>query len=235
MKQRRSGSGGGRGRPLRAEGVDLTPRQHQILDFIDRYAKAKGFPPTVREIQNAVGLQSTSSVHAQLKNLEVAGHIKREPSLPRALGIARAAARPEGRPGTVVEVRLVGRIAAGDPRAAIEAPEDRLLLSWGAFRQVRRDDVEADRLFLLRVSGDSMVGAGINDGDLVLVKKQETADSGDVVVAVVGGETTVKRLRISRTAIALEPENPFYPTIEAKPSEVEIAGKVVGLIRPDIR
>jgi repressor LexA len=228
----------------------LSPRQRQILDFIERYAQERGFPPTVREIQGAVGLQSTSSVHAQLKNLEESGYIRREPSRPRALGIAPASSKSKRRSKrsrstdtgaraesgvSTVDVPLVGRIAAGHPKEPIEAVDEMLPLPWAAFRQVRHNDIEEGRLFLLRVSGDSMTGAGINDGDLALVRRQSTAGSGEVVVAIVDGETTVKRLRVSKSKIALEAENPFYSPIEADPSEVQIAGRVIGLIRPEVR
>lgn len=227
----------------------LTPRQRQILEFIDGYAGERGFPPTIREIQNAVGLRSTSSVHAQLKNLEEAGHIKREPSRRRALGITYQSRRqgPEAfslgvlsirtKPTcdveSVVEIPLVGRIAAGQPLQSFELEaEDAIPVPAGVFPELKVDDAESGNIFFLRVSGDSMVGAGINEGDLVLVRRQITARSGEIVVAEVWGETTVKRLRISKTKIGLEPENPFYSVIEADPEEVRIIGKVIGLIRP---
>ncbi len=235
-----------------ADASDLTPRQRQILEFIDGYVRAKGFPPTVREIQKAVGFQSTSSVHAQLRNLESSGHIVREPSKPRALGLSREEPKSgqtwDGRPpsegalGGLVSrgenpaalVPLVGRVAAGSLTEAIESPDDLLAVQWDLFPEVRLEDVETGRLFFLRVKGDSMVGAGIHENDLVLVRRQPTARSGEVVVALIRGEATVKRLRISRSKVALEAENPFYDPIEVDPAELEIVGKVVGLIRTSI-
>ncbi len=235
--------------PVEADANKLTDRQKQILDFIDRYVNSRGFPPTVREIKNAVGLQSTSSVHAQLKNLEQAGRIVREPSRPRALGIPKSSshsgqrkrasqASPQvgrkPRKNETVKVPLLGRIAAGSPRQPAELLEDTIDLHWTIFPEIQRHDIEEENLFLLRVSGDSMVGAGINDGDLVVVRRQPTARPGDVVVAIVEDEATVKRLRVSDSAIALEPANPYYSPIEADPFEVQIIGKVVGLVRPKV-
>ncbi len=253
MKKARSRTTESRTGAGEATSSELTPRQRQILDFIDSYRQAKGFPPTVREIQKAVGLHSTSSVHAQLKNLESSGHIVREPSKPRALGLSReestaqqswghrpasedalgvGAARRGDNPAALVP--LVGRVAAGSLVEAIESPDDLLAVQWDLFPEVRLEDVETGRLFVLRIKGDSMVGAGIHDNDLVLVRRQPTARSGEVVVALIGGEATVKRLRISRSKVTLEAENPFYDPIEIDPAELEIVGKVVGLIRTSI-
>src|SRR2546425_9827445 len=149
---------------------DLTPRQRRIIDHIRKTVRARGYPPTVREIGEAVGLTSSSSVHSQIANLERRGLLKKDPTKPRAIGLAT---EPHGDPG--VQVPLVGRIAAGAPLLATENVEEYLSVPSGFASD--RDH------FALRVAGNSMIGAGILDGDVVIVRRQDSADDGDVVAA----------------------------------------------------
>jgi repressor LexA len=207
-------------------GAMLTGRQQEIWDFLVDYVDRHGYPPTVREIGDAVGLASPSTVHAHLANLERAGLLRRDPTKPRALELSgrerRAGAVPEPRRG----LPLVGEIAAGGPLLAEENIEDYVavpeLLERGG----------AD--FLLRVKGDSMVKAGILDGDIVVVRRQQTAQDGDIVVALAGedeaaDEATVKRFFREDGRVRLQPENDALEPIYA--SHVQILGKVTGVFR----
>lgn len=197
----------------------LTTRQQRILDFIARTVRERGYPPTVREIGEAVGLTSSSSVHAQLANLERRGLLHKDPTKPRAMALE--APRADG-----VAVPLLGRIAAGAPTLAAEHVEEYLTvpMSFAA---------ETDH-FALRVAGDSMVGAGILDGDVVVVRSQDEADDGDVVAVLLPGpaedEATVKRLRRQRGKVTLVPENPALEPFEMDP-EGRVLGKVVAVLR----
>jgi repressor LexA len=205
----------------------LTARQQEIWQFLAEYVDDHGYPPTVREIGDAVGLASPSTVHAHLANLERAGLIHRDPTKPRAIELVgrRKAAAPE-RAGSVPVLPLVGRIAAGGPLLAEEAVEDEIAVPEPLGRN-------AD--FLLRVTGDSMIEAGILDGDVVVVRRQETAADGEIVVALVGDdeaadEATVKTFhREADGRVRLQPENsalePLYPT------HVQVLGKVTGVFR----
>jgi repressor LexA len=199
--------------------MGLTVRQQRILDFIARTVRERGYPPTVREIGEAVGLTSSSSVHAQLANLERRGLLHKDPTKPRAMALD--APRPQG-----VVVPLLGRIAAGAPILAQEDVEEYLTVPMGF--------VDGADHFALRVAGDSMVGAGIFDGDLVVVRRQEEATDGDVVAVALPGpaedEATVKRLRRTRDAVLLVPENPALEPVEMGP-EGRILGKVVAVLR----
>jgi repressor LexA len=200
--------------------MDLTKRQQEIFDFIKRYSASYGYPPTVRDIGKAVGLASSSTVHAHLANLERIGLLRRDPSKPRAIELLdRAAAGVRGfvNPG----LPLVGQVAAGRPVLAEENIED--YLQAPAF--VGGDEAS----YLLRVRGESMKNAGILDGDVVVVKRQETARDGDIVVALVGEEATVKRFFQEEDHVRLQPENEAMPPIRTR--EVTILGKVVGLMR----
>ena len=166
-----------------------TARQRRILDFIARTVRERGYPPTVREIGEAVGLTSSSSVHAQLENLERLGLLRRDPTKPRAIGLAESDVAPRETPeGTVP---LIGRIAAGTPVLADENVEELIRVPQGY--------ADGGEHFALRVVGDSMIGAGILDGDLVVVRRQDDARDGDIVAALLPGpaedEATVKRLR----------------------------------------
>ncbi|GIU93913.1 MAG: LexA repressor [Gaiellaceae bacterium] len=206
----------------------LTARQQEIWQFLASYVDEHGYPPTVREIGDAVGLASPSTVHAHLANLEREGLIRRDPTKPRAIELVgrRREAQPAARHDSTPVLPLVGRIAAGGPLLAEEAVEDEIAVPEPLGRN-------AD--FLLRVTGDSMVEAGILDGDVVVVRKQETARSGDIVVALVGDdeaadEATVKTFyREPDGRIRLQPENsalaPLYP------EHVRILGRVTGVFR----
>jgi repressor LexA len=197
---------------------DLTKRQREIFDYISRYLGRHGYPPTVREIGKAVGLHSSSTVHAHLSKLESLGVLKRDPSKPRALEVmverAKKAVRPSGLP-------LVGQVAAGEPILAEENIEDYLDVP----------DVVGgeDGDYILRVRGDSMKDAGILEGDFVVVRPTERARDGEIVVALVGDEATVKRFFKERDHIRLQPENPEMDPIRS--SDVQVIGKVVGVFR----
>jgi repressor LexA len=209
----------------------LSKRQQEIYDFVVRYAARHGYPPTVREIGEEVGLASPSTVHAHLANLERAGLLRRDPTKPRALevvGRERSSASGPARPVLPDPRRLplVGEIAAGGPLLAEENIEDYLA--------VPEPLTAGGDEFLLRVKGESMIDAGILDGDYVVVQKQQTARDGDIVVALAGedeaaDEATVKRFFRENGRIRLQPENeslePLFPT------HVQILGKVIGVFR----
>jgi repressor LexA len=198
---------------------DITPRQQRILEFIAATVQERGYPPTVREIGEAVGLTSSSSVHAQLANLQRAGLLTKDPTKPRAMTLA-AEARVEA---TVLPV--VGRIAAGAPTLATEHIDDYLSVPAGFVR--------GGEHFALRVSGASMIDAGILDGDVVVVRSQDRADDGDIVAALVPGpaedEATVKRLGHDGPRVMLIPENPTLEPFEML--DGRILGKVVAVLR----
>jgi repressor LexA len=200
---------------------DLTKRQQEIVDFIKRYSARYGYPPTVRDIGKAVGLASSSTVHAHLANLEKIGLLRRDPSKPRAIELldravegVRSMVRPEGLP-------LVGQVAAGQPILAEENIEDYVWVP----DVVGGEDGE----FVLRVRGDSMKDVGILDGDLVVVRRQDTATNGDIVVALVGEEATVKRFFREDDHVRLQPENAAMAPIRTR--DVAVLGRVVGLLR----
>jgi repressor LexA len=198
--------------------LQLTKRQQEIFDFIQRYASKYGYPPTVREIGKAVGLASSSTVHAHLANLQKSGLLKRNPAKPRAIEVmidkAKKAIQPDGLP-------LVGQVAAGQPVLAEENIEDYIQVPPVA----GGDEGE----YVLRVAGESMRDAGILAGDYVVVSRQDTAQDGDIVVALVGEEATVKRFFKERDHIRLQPENREMDPIRS--SDVRILGKVVGVFR----
>ncbi len=200
--------------------MDLTKRQQEIFDFIKRYSAVNGYPPTVRDIGKAVGLASSSTVHAHLANLERIGLLRRDPTKPRAIELLdRAAAGMRGfvKPG----LPLVGQVAAGQPVVAEENIEE--------YIQTPEFAGGGDGQFLLRVRGESMIDAGILDGDLVVVKPQEVASDGEIVVALVGDEATVKRFYQEVDHVRLQPENASMEPIRSK--EVSVLGRVVGLMR----
>jgi repressor LexA len=196
----------------------LTDRQREVLDFIRGYAREQGYPPAVRDIGRALGLASPSTVHAHLAKLEHAGLVRRDPTKPRALellsGAARAAVGGAGLP-------LVGRVAAGQPVLAEENIED--------YVEVPELAGGEQGEFVLRVAGDSMRDAGILEGDYVVVHRQETADDGDIVVALLEDEATVKRFFRASDRVRLQPENPEMEPILVR--EVTILGRVVGVCR----
>jgi repressor LexA len=200
---------------------NITARQTRILDYIKRTVEDRGYPPTVREIGEAVGLTSSSSVHAQLANLERRGLLRRDPTKPRAMELqGPGGSRPKG-----VTVPLVGRITAGAPVLAAENIEDYLMVPSGYAGE--------DDHFALRVSGDSMIGAGILDGDVVVIKRQDSADEGDIVAALLTGpaedEATVKRFARDGGRPMLLPENPAMSPIEFTAGR--ILGTVVAVLR----
>ncbi|WP_123606829.1 transcriptional repressor LexA [Micromonospora sp. Llam0] len=198
----------------------LTPRQRQILTMIRQWVVQHGYPPTVREIGAAVGLGSPSSVAHHLKALERHRLIRRTPGGPRAVDARSMTGRDpsrefEARHGT--RIPLLGAIAAGAPIHAEECVEEVLSLPV--------DLVGRGTLFALRVQGDSMVGAGIADGDVIVVRQQAVADNGDIVAAMIDGEATVKQYRTHDGRTELVPHNPHYPVIPA--DQAVILGKVV--------
>jgi len=206
----------------------LTTRQQEIWQFLAEYVDEHGYPPTVREIGEAVGLASPSTVHAHLANLERAGLIRRDPTKPRAIELVgrRRAEAPAPYAMSTPLLPLLGSIAAGDPLLAEEAVEEKIAVPEPLGRN-------AD--FLLRVKGESMIEAGILDGDIVVVRRQDVAQGGDIVVALVGDdesadEATVKTFHREKDGrIRLQPENsalePLYP------EHVQILGKVTGVFR----
>ncbi|MET7949762.1 transcriptional repressor LexA [Micromonospora sp. NPDC005324] len=194
----------------------LTPRQRRILAVIQGWVDQHGYPPTVREIGAAVGLCSPSSVAHHLKILQRHGLIRRTPGGPRALDARPAAAAAPNRKGAVT-VPLLGAIAAGVPILAEEQVEDVLHLP--------ADLVGRGTLFALRVRGESMIEAGIADGDVIVVRQQPVADSGDIVAALIGDEATVKQYRVRDGVVELVPRNPRYRVIPA--DSAQLLGKVV--------
>ncbi|MFE0516465.1 transcriptional repressor LexA [Streptomyces sp. NPDC058964] len=207
--------------PRTAEG-ELTSRQEAIVRYITATVDRQGYPPSMREIGAAVELASTSSVAHQLMTLERKGVLYRDPHRPRAYRVRPSWAPDLGGKGSApVEVPLVGRIAAGAPLLADEMVEDVYALP----RQV----VGEGDLFALTVSGDSMIDAAICDGDIVTVRRQDSADHGDIVAALIEDEATVKVLRRQDGQVWLMPRNPSYAPIPG--DEVQILGKVVGVLR----
>ena len=204
----------------------LTARQQEIWQFLVGYVDDHGYPPTVREIGEAVGLASPSTVHAHLANLERAGLLRRDPTKPRALElIGHRRAEPEAAEAEVTRLPVVGQIAAGSPLLAEENVEDVLAVP---------EPLGRDADFLLRVRGDSMVEAGILHGDMLVVRRQSDARDGDVVVALVGDdeaadEATVKTFYREDGRVRLQPENAALQPVYA--DHVDVLGKVVGVFR----
>jgi repressor LexA len=198
--------------------LNLTKRQREIFDFVRRYGEEHGYPPTVRDIGKAIGLTSSSTVHAHLANLEKLGMLRRDPTKPRAIEVlvdrAKAAVVPSGLP-------VVGQVAAGQPVLAEENIEEYVPVPPIA----GGDEGE----FVLRVKGDSMVGAGIFEGDYVVVRPQETATDGEIVVALVEDEATVKRFFKEEDHVRLQPENDTLEPILSR--NVQLLGRVVGVCR----
>ena len=190
--------------------------QQKILDFIRSEIETKGYPPSVREICAAVGLRSTSSVHMHLTQLEKKGLIRRDATKPRALELLDS---PLSKARTVP---LVGKVTAGQPILAIENIEDQLIIP----NDLAAMDTE---LFALRVQGESMIEAGILDGDIVIVHSQERAENGDIIVALIGDEATLKRIYYENGHVRLQPENHTMAPIIIPRAEVR--GKVVALVR----
>ncbi|MGH3886043.1 MAG: transcriptional repressor LexA [Pseudonocardiaceae bacterium] len=204
----------------------LTPRQRRVLEVIRDWVQRFGYPPSVREIGEAVGLTSTSSVAHQLRALERKGYLRRDPNRPRAVGVRPAESAPDtleatsARP-TPIFVPVVGRIAAGGPVLAEQAVEDVFPLP--------KEIVGGGSLFLLRVVGDSMVEAAITDGDWVVVRQQPTAENGDIVAAMIDAEATVKTFKRRDGRVWLLPQNPAYEPIPG--DEATVLGRVVAVLR----
>jgi repressor LexA len=203
--------------------VELTGRQQEIWSFLVEYVDRHGYPPTVREIGEAVGLASPSTVHAHLANLERAGLLKRDPTKPRALELTGRDKPAEAAALELPRLPLLGQIAAGGPLLAEQNVEDQI-----AVPETLRGD------FVLRVRGESMIDAGILDGDLVIVQRAQDARNGDIVVALAGDdesadEATVKTFYREKGRIRLQPENASLEPIYAE--HVQILGKVVGVFR----
>ena len=200
---------------------DITARQRRIIEYIRKTVQERGYPPTVREIGEAVGLASSSSVHAQLANLEKRGLVRRDPTKPRAMELqGPGSSRSRG-----VPVPLLGRVSAGTPIMAEQNVEEYLTVPTGF--------AGTDDHFALRVSGDSMIGAGILDGDVVVIRRQDDADEGDIVAALLPGaaedEATIKRLHREGDRIILVPENPSMEPFEM--TSGSILGKLVAVLR----
>jgi repressor LexA len=216
--------------PRSAESA-LTPRQRTILDVIRASVTTRGYPPSIREIGDAVGLTSTSSVAHQLRTLEKKGYLRRDPNRPRAVDVRSAEDMPK--PTVITDVAgsdalpeptyvpVLGRIAAGGPILAEEAVEDVFPLP--------RELVGEGALFLLKVVGESMVDAAICDGDWVVVRQQNVADNGDIVAAMIDGEATVKTFKRSGGQVWLMPHNPAFDPIPG--NDAAVLGKVVTVIR----
>jgi repressor LexA len=194
-----------------------TDRQRRILEVITAFTAEHGYPPSVREIGERVGLSSSSTIHAHLKALERRGLISRDPTKPRALRPTGARNLPEA-----LVVPVLGRVAAGVPIAAQEDVEEEFVLPSGFVPR-------ASEAFMLKVQGDSMVDAAILDGDLILVRSQPSAENGEIVVAMIEGEATVKRFYREAGRVRLQPENQTMAPIYA--SDVEIVGRVQAVVR----
>jgi repressor LexA len=218
---RATGRGGATGTPAKP----LTERQRQVLEFIDAESRRRGYPPSVREIGEAVGLSSPSTVHAHLAALQDKGYLRRDPTKPRAIEVSRelaTGAAVERRP--VRHVPLLGDVAAGTGVLAAEHVEEVLPLP---------EDLTGDgELFMLRVRGESMIEVGIFDGDYVVVRAQPSAENGETVVAgIPGEEATVKTFLRRRGKVVLRPEHPTMDEMVFEPDDVQIYGKVVTLLR----
>jgi repressor LexA len=193
-------------------GKGLTRRQKEILTFVQRHSEAHGYPPSVREIGQALGLTSSSTVHSHLAALERKGYLRRDPSKPRALEVLRDEREVPTR--KVVALPVVGRVAAGQPILAEENIED--------YFSLPADFVRSEEAFILRVRGDSMINVGIQDGDMLVVRRQQTAQNGDIVVARVNGdEATVKRFFKEPDRIRLQPENDSLEPIYTRDAAIE--------------
>lgn len=197
---------------------DLTPKEAAILAVIKKNIRQKGYPPSVREIGQAVGLNSSSTVHGYLKKLESKGYLRRDATKPRAMEVLDDL---EGEKVEFVNVPLLGKVAAGMPLLAVENREDLFPLPTHFTGN--------GEFFMLTVRGDSMIEAGILDGDMVIVRRQNDANNGDVVVALLDEEATVKKFYKEKNRIRLQPENslmePIYTT------DLQVLGKVIGLVR----
>ncbi|KPU28149.1 hypothetical protein TR13x_02085 [Caloranaerobacter sp. TR13] len=201
---------------------DLSFKQLKILEFIKKEIQVKGYPPSVREICKAVGLKSTSTVHGHLSKLEEKGYIRRDPTKPRAIeildkdNIYNYYSKKE-----IIEIPVVGKVTAGEPILAVQNIEDMFPLPL--------DFIQSDKVFILSVKGESMIEAGILDGDYVIVRQQNYANNGDIIVALIDDEATIKRFFKEADHIRLQPENQYLEPIIV--NDVKILGKVIGVFR----
>ena len=201
---------------------DLTVRQSEILEYIKTEVEKKGYPPSVREIGEAVGLSSSSSVHAQLEKLEQMGYLRRDPTKPRAIEVLLDSSSPLSIfKQDMINVPIVGAVTAGEPIFAQQNIQE--------YFPLPKDFTRTEEVFMLRVKGDSMMNAGIFDGDMVIVDKNPSANNGDIVVALLEEEATVKRFFKETNQVRLQPENDRYEPIFS--ADVQILGKVIGLLR----
>jgi len=210
----------------------LSDKQQQILDFVNKQVEEKGYPPSVREICSAVGFKSTSTVHGYLEKLKKNGLIMKDPTKPRALKVIGGGSKTSRKDNDtlkdyysrreLVDVPIVGKVTAGLPILAVENIEDTFPLP--------ADFVQNSTAFMLRVQGDSMIEAGILDKDLVLVKQQSTAINGDIVVALIGDEATVKTFYKEKDHVRLQPQNSYMDPIIVR-EDLSILGKVIGVFR----
>lgn len=208
---------------------NITEKQKEILEFVDKEVREKGYPPSVREICKAIGFKSTSTVYNHLEKLKKMGYIHKDPSKPRAIKIINF---PESkiantRPGffsqkELINVPIVGKVTAGQPILAVENIEDTF--------PIPVEIAQNGDVFMLKVQGESMVNAGILDGDMVLVRQQEVADNGDIVVALIEDEATIKTFYREKGFIRLQPENSYMKPIIVK-NNMSILGKVIGVFR----
>ena len=203
----------------------LTDRQSEIYQFIAGAIREKRYPPTIREVMKVFQIASTNGVRTTMAALEKKGYIRRRPRLSRGIELTDFVERSVPSATEVRQIPVIGRVAAGEPVLATENVEETVA--------VDRSFVPTEEVFALRVNGDSMRDAGILNGDYVLARQQETADPGDIVVAVIGEEATVKRYHRQGSTIRLMPENEaFRPiTVDAQKESFRIAGKIVGLLR----
>jgi repressor LexA len=200
---------------------DITDQQQKILEYIKAEVYSKGYPPSVREICEAVGLKSTSTVHGHLAKLEKNGFIRRDPTKPRAIELLDSDGSNLISKKEIVEIPVLGKVTAGQPILAIENIEDSF--------PVPMDFVDNSNHFMLRIKGESMIEAGILDGDYVLVKQQQIAKNGEIVVALIEDEATVKRFYKEKDHFRLQPENPYMEPILVP--DVKILGLVKGVFR----
>lgn len=200
--------------------MELTNRQKQIMNYIVQHTDMHGYPPTVREIGLAVGLSSSSTVHAHLRNLQTAGLIRRDAELTRAIKVVTGRS-DAGKPRMIAHLPLVGKVAAGSPTLAAEEIEDTY--------PVPQEFLGGGDGFMLQVKGDSMIEDGILEGDYVIVRRQDTAENGDTVVALIDDEATVKRFHKEGSRIRLQPANSAMEPMYF--DHLTIIGKVVGLMR----
>ena len=195
----------------------LTRRQRDVLEYLKKYINENGYAPCVRDICDALDLKSTSTAHAHLTKLESKGYISRDPAKPRTIMILDGSTVKE----RMVPVPVVGRVAAGTPITAVENIDEYLSLPYSL--------LGTEDVFILNVTGDSMINAGIFDKDKIIAQKQDYAQNGDIVVAMIDDEATVKRFFVENGRVRLQPENDNYEPIYAK--KVDILGKVIGVLR----